>query len=105
MLFVGDRLDERGNDYRVAMGVACQAVDSWEDTAEFLEALIPTLSGQPSGAESHLARDGGDFADSSLWITFPRVGLFYCEMYGEHPAQRHRGGARRADRGRWRALS
>lgn len=44
MLFVGDRLDEHGNDYPVlAMGVTCQAVDGWEDTAEFLEALIPTL--------------------------------------------------------------
>jgi hypothetical protein len=30
MLFVGDRLDEHGNDYPVlAMGVTCQAVDGW----------------------------------------------------------------------------
>ena len=44
MLFVGDRLDEHGNDYPVlAMGVACQAVEGWEDTAAFLEKLIPTL--------------------------------------------------------------
>lgn len=44
MLFVGDRLDEHGNDYPVlAMGVACQAVEGWPDTAEFLEGLIPTL--------------------------------------------------------------
>lgn len=44
MLFVGDRLDPDGNDYPVlAMGVACQAVDGWEDTAAFLEQLIPTL--------------------------------------------------------------
>jgi len=44
MLFVGDRLDPDGNDYPVlAMGVPCQAVDGWEDTAAFLEALIPTL--------------------------------------------------------------
>lgn len=44
MLFVGDRLDEHGNDYPVlAMGVACQAVEGWPDTAEFLERLIPTL--------------------------------------------------------------
>lgn len=44
MLFVGDRLDPDGNDYPVlAMGVACQAVEGWEDTAAFLEALIPTL--------------------------------------------------------------
>ena len=44
MLFVGDRLDEHGNDYPVlAMGVACQAVDGWEDTAAFLTDLIPTL--------------------------------------------------------------
>lgn len=44
MLFVGDRLDPDGNDYPVlAMGVACRAVEGWEDTAEFLEALIPSL--------------------------------------------------------------
>lgn len=44
MLFVGDRLDEHGNDYPVlAMGVTCQAVDGWEHTAEYLTALIPTL--------------------------------------------------------------
>ncbi|MBN9177866.1 MAG: HAD-IIB family hydrolase [Microbacterium sp.] len=44
MLFVGDRLDEHGNDYPVlAMGVACQAVEGWQDTADFLERLLPTL--------------------------------------------------------------
>jgi phosphomannomutase len=44
MLFVGDRLDPDGNDYPVlAMGVACHAVEGWEDTADFLEQLIPTL--------------------------------------------------------------
>ncbi|QKJ18769.1 HAD-IIB family hydrolase [Microbacterium hominis] len=44
MLFVGDRLDPDGNDYPVlAMGVACHAVEGWEDTAAFLEGLIPTL--------------------------------------------------------------
>lgn len=44
MLFVGDRLDPDGNDYPVlAMGVTCQAVHGWEDTAAFLEQLIPTL--------------------------------------------------------------
>ncbi len=41
MLFVGDRLDPDGNDYPVkAMGVACQAVEGWEDTVEFLERLL-----------------------------------------------------------------
>lgn len=44
MLFVGDRLDEHGNDYPVlAMGVACHAVTGWQDTADFLTELIPTL--------------------------------------------------------------
>jgi phosphomannomutase len=44
MLFVGDRLDPDGNDYPVlAMGVTCHAVEGWEDTADFLEELIPTL--------------------------------------------------------------
>ncbi|GAA3643941.1 HAD-IIB family hydrolase [Microbacterium awajiense] len=44
MLFVGDRLDPDGNDYPVlAMGVRCQSVEGWEDTAAFLESLLPTL--------------------------------------------------------------
>lgn len=44
MLFVGDRLDPDGNDYPVlALGVACHAVDGWEDTADYLDTLIPTL--------------------------------------------------------------
>ncbi|MFT4214153.1 MAG: HAD-IIB family hydrolase [Microbacterium sp.] len=44
MLFVGDRLDEHGNDYPVlALGVPCHAVDGWQDTAAFLDTLIPTL--------------------------------------------------------------
>jgi HAD superfamily hydrolase (TIGR01484 family) len=44
MLFVGDRLDPDGNDYPVlTLGVECHAVEGWEDTAEFLDALLPTL--------------------------------------------------------------
>lgn len=45
MLFYGDRLDPDGNDYPVlAMGeVACVSVTGWEDTADKLDALIPTL--------------------------------------------------------------
>lgn len=44
MLFVGDRLDPDGNDYPVlAMGVRCHAVEGWEDTAAYLDGLIPTL--------------------------------------------------------------
>ncbi|MCK6080335.1 HAD-IIB family hydrolase [Microbacterium sp. EYE_5] len=44
MLFVGDRLDEHGNDYPVlAMGVTCHAVEGWEDTAAYLDDLIPSL--------------------------------------------------------------
>ncbi|WP_167044829.1 HAD-IIB family hydrolase [Salinibacterium sp. ZJ454] len=45
MLFVGDRLDENGNDYPVkALGVPCYAVTGWEDTVTFLKELIPTLA-------------------------------------------------------------
>lgn len=44
MLFFGDRLDPDGNDYPVlALGVPCQAVEGWEDTAERLDQLTPTL--------------------------------------------------------------
>jgi hypothetical protein len=44
LLFVGDRLDEAGNDYPVkAMGVECIAVDGWRDTADHLRTLLQTL--------------------------------------------------------------
>lgn len=41
MLFVGDRLDEGGNDYPVkATGVRTFAVTGWEATADFVESFI-----------------------------------------------------------------
>ena len=44
MLFIGDRLDPDGNDFPVkALGVPCHAVTGWEDTAAYLETLIPAL--------------------------------------------------------------
>lgn len=43
ILFVGDKLDEGGNDYPVkAMGIDCIAVEGWEDTALVIEAIIKT---------------------------------------------------------------
>ncbi|TFD42362.1 hypothetical protein E3T33_12570 [Cryobacterium sp. TMT1-2-1] len=51
MLFVGDRLDPDGNDYPVkALGVACHSVRDWQDTAGYLETLIPTLLATPARA-------------------------------------------------------
>ncbi|WP_067782672.1 HAD-IIB family hydrolase [Actinomyces vulturis] len=45
MLFVGDRLDPDGNDYPVkAMGVACHAVEGWEETAEFVAELAQQIA-------------------------------------------------------------
>jgi HAD superfamily hydrolase (TIGR01484 family) len=44
VLFVGDRLDEGGNDYPVkAMGIRCVAVTRWQDTADYVERLLTTL--------------------------------------------------------------
>ena len=41
ILFVGDRLDEGGNDYPVkALGIACVAVSRWEETATYVEELL-----------------------------------------------------------------
>jgi phosphomannomutase len=43
ILFVGDKLEEGGNDYPVkAMGVDTIAVEKWEDTALVIEAIIKT---------------------------------------------------------------
>lgn len=41
ILFVGDKLEEGGNDYPVkALGIDCLAVERWEDTALALEAIL-----------------------------------------------------------------
>jgi phosphomannomutase len=46
VLFVGDRLDEGGNDYPVkAMGIRCVAVTRWQDTADYVERLLTALPG------------------------------------------------------------
>ena len=45
ILFIGDKLEEGGNDYPVkAMGVDCIAVEKWEDTALVIETLIKVLN-------------------------------------------------------------
>ncbi len=41
ILFIGDKLEEGGNDYPVkAMGIDSIAVDGWEDTAYVIEGII-----------------------------------------------------------------
>ncbi|MEU2775213.1 HAD-IIB family hydrolase [Streptomyces sp. NPDC007162] len=41
VLFIGDRLDEGGNDYPVReMGVPCVAVTGWEQTADYIDTLL-----------------------------------------------------------------
>jgi len=43
MIFVGDRLDPDGNDFPVVgLGIATQAVEGWEDTAEFVTDFLRT---------------------------------------------------------------
>jgi phosphomannomutase len=44
ILFIGDRLDEGGNDYPVkAMGIECIAVHEWQETAVVVRDLISSL--------------------------------------------------------------
>ena len=51
ILFVGDRLDEGGNDYPVkAMGIPCVAVQEWDQTAIFVRGLIATFDLQATAA-------------------------------------------------------
>lgn len=41
ILFIGDKLEEGGNDYPVkAMGIDCIAVEKWEDTALVIETIL-----------------------------------------------------------------
>ncbi len=47
VLFIGDRLDEGGNDYPVrAMGVPCIAVSCWEETADYLDRFLAEPAGR-----------------------------------------------------------
>ena len=46
VLFVGDRLDEGGNDYPVkAMGIDTVAVTRWQDTADFVRGFLDRRAG------------------------------------------------------------
>jgi HAD superfamily hydrolase (TIGR01484 family) len=45
ILFVGDKLQEGGNDYPVkAMGIDCIAVERWQDTALVVETLVKAFN-------------------------------------------------------------
>jgi phosphomannomutase len=45
VLFIGDRLDEGGNDYPVrSLGIRCVAVSRWQDTAAYIERLLAELT-------------------------------------------------------------
>ncbi|MDQ0748895.1 phosphomannomutase [Streptomyces africanus] len=49
VLFIGDRLDEGGNDYPVReLGVPCVAVTGWEQTADYIEAMLASDSERPA---------------------------------------------------------
>lgn len=53
MIFVGDRLDEGGNDYPVkAMGVECVAVEGWEDTARLLQGWVDAWDAASAGTQA-----------------------------------------------------
>jgi len=61
MLFVGDRLDENGNDFPViALGIPTRPVEGWEDTAAFLDGFLaerdsagPAADGAPPAPSVH----------------------------------------------------
>lgn len=49
MLFVGDRLDEGGNDYPVVRtGIDTHAVEDWQETVQFIEEYVARISGAES---------------------------------------------------------
>ena len=61
LLFVGDRLDEAGNDYPVlAAGVPCVAVTSWQDTLTVIAQFIEWWDGVTSSPRFRIiSRDPG----------------------------------------------
>ncbi len=49
MLFVGDRLDEGGNDYPVkAMGIRTHAVEGWQETLAFVDEFLTATESAPA---------------------------------------------------------
>jgi phosphomannomutase len=49
ILFIGDRLEEGGNDYPVrAVGVRCVEVTCWQDTADYVERLLASAASSDS---------------------------------------------------------
>jgi phosphomannomutase len=51
VLFIGDRLQEGGNDFPViALGVKWVEVERWQDTADYIERFIEAYSAGPAGA-------------------------------------------------------
>jgi len=66
ILFVGDRLDEGGNDYPVkAMGIECVAVKDWQQTAVVVRGLIVSLPTSPASSPDVRPTAGPDDALSS----------------------------------------
>ncbi len=58
-IFVGDRLDEGGNDYPVkAMGVECIAVEGWEDTARLLQGWVDAWAAEATPPLKSSVSDG-----------------------------------------------
>jgi HAD superfamily hydrolase (TIGR01484 family) len=56
ILFVGDRLEEGGNDYPVrAVGVRCVEVTRWRDTADYVERLLRLAAANAAGSADHQA--------------------------------------------------
>jgi HAD superfamily hydrolase (TIGR01484 family) len=54
VVFVGDRLDEGGNDYPVrSTGIECVAVDGWPETADYVEKLLATPGALAPLADKH----------------------------------------------------
>jgi HAD superfamily hydrolase (TIGR01484 family) len=51
ILFVGDRLDEGGNDYPVReMGIATVSVEGWPETARYVASLLAVTDAAQAGA-------------------------------------------------------
>lgn len=57
MLFIGDRLDEGGNDYPVkALGVRCVAVTGWRDTVTVVTDLVSRLAAAGTSPNPQVAQ-------------------------------------------------
>ncbi len=93
LLFIGDRLDEQGNDHPVlAMGVRCVAVQNWRDTLTVIDQFNQWWDGTIEHPTFRILSEPRREAPADQGS---RATGQVCEVGGPQPGIRHGGGIHR----------